>query len=65
MCGMALRHLLIQCVQANEVEALETLQAKFGIINDPWDGEDFEISDDRYLLQGDTAIMAASLGGSE
>jgi hypothetical protein len=54
----------------NEAEALETLRLNPGLINDPWVGEGFRISDGFlgagwYVSQGDTAIIAASQGGSQ
>jgi ankyrin repeat protein len=62
---MPLRQLLTQCCLGNEAEALEILRLNPGIINDPWDGAYFDGSGFRYVNRGDTAIMAASLGGSE
>ena len=64
---MSLRQLFIQCLEANEAGALETLRLNPGIFNDAWDGAFFYVSDVgfRYVIQGDTAIILASRGGSE
>ena len=63
------RQLLTDCVLANQAAALQTLDLHPGLLNERWGGEDFEVGDDgyvhRYLLPGDTAILAASQGGSE
>jgi len=62
---MALKKLLTQCSRCDEAEALETLRLNPEIFNDPWGTEGFFTAADQVVHWGDTAIMAASKGGSE
>jgi len=60
-----LRQLLTDCVLANQAAALQTLDLHPGLLNERWGGEVFRVGDDRCVCRGTTAILAASLGGSE
>ena len=60
-----LRQLLTFCVQANQPAALQTLDLHPGLLNEPWDGQQFYVDGNRPMIPGDTAILAASSGGSE
>ena len=60
-----LRQLLTECIEANQAAALQTLDLHPGLLNKQWGGEDFDIGDDGWVERGDTAILAASAGGSE
>ena len=57
------RQLLTEC--ANQAAALQTLDLHPGLLNERWGGEGFDVGNDRYVYRGYTAILAASLGGSE
>ena len=59
------RQLLTECVLANQAAALQTLDLHPGLLNERWGGEEFDAGNGRSVWRGDTAILAASLGGSE
>jgi Ankyrin repeats (3 copies) len=59
------RQFLTAYVQANQPAALQTLDLHPGLLNERWRGEEFDVVDDRYVDRGETAILAASQGGSE
>ena len=59
------RQLLTECVEANQAAALQTLDLHPGLLNERWGGQVFEVGHGRYVFPGDTAILAASTGGSE
>ena len=59
------RQLLTECAQANQAAALQTLDLHPGLINELWGGEEFDVGYDKDICPGDTAILAASIGGSE
>ena len=60
-----LRQFLTECVLANQAAALQTLDLHPGLLNEQWGGEWTDVGDDGYVDRGFTAILAASLGGSE
>ena len=60
-----LRQLLTECVEAIQAAALQTLDLRPGLLNERWEGEEFYVDNGPWVGQGTTAILAASLGGSE
>ena len=60
-----LRQFLIDCVQANQLKALQTLDLHPGLLDEWWEGEGFAIGTSVGVWEGYTAILAASVGGSE
>ena len=60
-----LRQLLTECLQANQAAALQTLDLHPGLLNKRWGGMPFSIGNGLWIFPGQTAILAASMGGSE
>ena len=59
------RQLLTECAEANQAAALQTLDLHPGLLNERWGGDMIDVSNGGNVYRGDTAILAASLGGSE
>ena len=59
------RRFLSDLALANQAAALKTLDLHPGLINERWGGVQFNVGNGRSVDQGSTAILAASMGGSE